>query len=63
MISEIVLGPRILIVEDVQETRDLRKFMVGYELLGSPQRDITPEEAADRLRAAPELRGCGRQRT
>jgi UDPglucose--hexose-1-phosphate uridylyltransferase len=28
-----------------------RKFMVGYELLSEPQRDITPEEAADRLRA------------
>ena len=30
--------------------RHMRKFMVGYELLGSPQRDITPEEAAGRLR-------------
>ena len=28
----------------------VRKFMVGYELLGSPQRDITPENAAQRLR-------------
>jgi UDPglucose--hexose-1-phosphate uridylyltransferase len=28
-----------------------RKFMVGYELLSEPQRDITAEEAADRLRA------------
>jgi UDPglucose--hexose-1-phosphate uridylyltransferase len=28
-----------------------RKFMVGYELLSEPQRDITPEEAAGRLRA------------
>jgi UDPglucose--hexose-1-phosphate uridylyltransferase len=28
----------------------VRKFMVGYEMLGSPQRDITPEEAAQRLR-------------
>jgi UDPglucose--hexose-1-phosphate uridylyltransferase len=28
-----------------------RKFMVGYELLSEPQRDITPEEAAERLRA------------
>ncbi len=26
-----------------------QKFMVGYELLGSPQRDITPETAAQRL--------------
>jgi UDPglucose--hexose-1-phosphate uridylyltransferase len=28
----------------------VRKFMVGYELLGSPQRDITAEDAAARLR-------------
>ena len=31
----------------------VRKFMVGYEMLAMPQRDITPEEAADRLRALP----------
>ncbi len=30
----------------------VRKFMVGFELLGSPQRDITPEAAAETLRAA-----------
>jgi UDPglucose--hexose-1-phosphate uridylyltransferase len=30
----------------------VRKFMVGFELLGSPQRDITPESAAATLRAA-----------
>ena len=29
----------------------VRKFMVGYELLRMPQRDITPESAAERLRA------------
>jgi UDPglucose--hexose-1-phosphate uridylyltransferase len=28
----------------------VRKFMVGYELLGTPQRDLTPESAAERLR-------------
>ncbi len=28
----------------------IRKFMVGYELLAQPQRDITPESAAERLR-------------
>ena len=28
----------------------VRKFMVGFELLGMPQRDITPESAAGRLR-------------
>lgn len=30
----------------------VRKFMVGYELLSQPQRDITAEEAAERLRNA-----------
>lgn len=29
----------------------VKKFMVGYEMLGMPQRDITPETAAERLRA------------
>jgi UDPglucose--hexose-1-phosphate uridylyltransferase len=28
----------------------VRKFMVGFEILGSPQRDITPEYAAEKLR-------------
>lgn len=32
----------------------VRKFMVGYELLAEPQRDITAETAAERLRALPE---------
>jgi UDPglucose--hexose-1-phosphate uridylyltransferase len=27
----------------------VQKFMVGYELLCMPQRDITPEQAAARL--------------
>jgi UDPglucose--hexose-1-phosphate uridylyltransferase len=30
----------------------VRKFMVGFELLGGPQRDITPESAAETLRQA-----------
>ena len=30
---------------------DARKFMVGYELLAEPQRDLTPEDAAAALRA------------
>lgn len=29
----------------------VRKFLVGFEMLGMPQRDITPESAAARLRA------------
>ncbi len=32
----------------------VRKFMVGFEMLGMPQRDITPEDAAGRLRACRE---------
>jgi UDPglucose--hexose-1-phosphate uridylyltransferase len=32
----------------------VRKFMVGFELLAMPQRDITPESAAARLREMPE---------
>ena len=33
-------------------TASVRKFMVGYELLAETQRDLTAEEAAERLRAA-----------
>jgi UDPglucose--hexose-1-phosphate uridylyltransferase len=33
----------------------VRKFMVGYEMLGMPQRDITPETAAERLRGLSEV--------
>ncbi len=33
----------------------VRKFMVGYEMLAMPQRDITPESAAERLRALPDI--------
>lgn len=29
----------------------VKKFMVGYEMLANPQRDITPESAAEALRA------------
>ena len=28
----------------------VKKFMVGYEMLAEPQRDLTPEQAAQRLR-------------
>lgn len=34
----------------------VRKFMVGYEMLGDPQRDLTPELAAKRLREVPATR-------
>ncbi|MFP4089667.1 MAG: UDP-glucose--hexose-1-phosphate uridylyltransferase [Cyclobacteriaceae bacterium] len=33
----------------------VKKFMVGYEMLGDPQRDITPEAAAERLRSLPQM--------
>ncbi len=32
----------------------VKKFMVGYEMLANPQRDITPESSAERLRSASE---------
>ena len=33
---------------------EIRKFMVGFEMLGQPQRDLTAETAAARLRTLPE---------
>jgi UDPglucose--hexose-1-phosphate uridylyltransferase len=33
----------------------IRKFMVGYEMLAEPQRDVTPESSAERLRALSEV--------
>jgi UDPglucose--hexose-1-phosphate uridylyltransferase len=33
----------------------VKKFMVGYEMLGEAQRDLTAEQAAERLRALPEV--------
>ena len=32
----------------------VKKFMVGYEMLAEPQRDLTPEAAALRLRELPD---------
>lgn len=32
----------------------VRKFMVGFEMLGEPQRDLTAEQAAERIRAVDE---------
>ncbi|MCB0177102.1 MAG: UDP-glucose--hexose-1-phosphate uridylyltransferase [Anaerolineae bacterium] len=32
----------------------VKKFMVGYEMLGEPQRDLTPEQAAIRLQNLPD---------
>ena len=33
----------------------VKKFMVGYEMLANPQRDITPEKAASILKALPKI--------
>ena len=33
----------------------IKKFIVGYEMLANPQRDITPENSAQRLRALSEV--------
>ncbi|RXK86951.1 UDP-glucose--hexose-1-phosphate uridylyltransferase [Filimonas effusa] len=33
----------------------VKKFMVGYEMLANPQRDVTPEWAAERLRSMSEV--------
>ncbi|EIN07631.1 galactose-1-phosphate uridylyltransferase [Punctularia strigosozonata HHB-11173 SS5] len=33
----------------------VRKFLVGFEMMGEPQRDLTPEQAAARLRACSEV--------
>src|SRR5260370_13338539 len=33
----------------------IQKFMVGYELLAAPQRDVTPENAANRLLEAGQI--------
>ncbi len=33
----------------------VKKFMVGYEMLGEIQRDLTPEQAAEKLRALPKV--------
>jgi len=34
----------------------VKKFRVGYEMLGNPQRDITPEASAEMLKKLPEVR-------
>ncbi len=38
----------------------VKKFMVGFEMLGMPQRDITAEGAAERLRAVPAVHFTGK---
>ncbi len=41
----------------------IRKFLVGYEMLGTPQRDITAEAAAERLRGIPDRHYLDRAKT
>lgn len=36
----------------------VRKFMVGYEMLAESQRDLTPEQAAAKLRAVSDVHYC-----
>ncbi|WP_432736890.1 UDP-glucose--hexose-1-phosphate uridylyltransferase [Maridesulfovibrio sp. FT414] len=39
----------------------VRKFMVGFEMMGMPQRDITAEQSAKRLREQPEIHFLDRE--
>jgi UDPglucose--hexose-1-phosphate uridylyltransferase len=38
----------------------VRKFMVGFEMLAEVQRDLTPEQAAEKLRAVSDQHYSGR---
>jgi galactose-1-phosphate uridylyltransferase len=40
----------LISIHPLLRSATVRKFMVGFELLGNAQRDITPEIAAQRLR-------------
>lgn len=33
----------------------VKKFLVGFEMLGEPQRDLTAEQAAERLRGLSDI--------
>ncbi len=37
----------------------IKKFQVGYEMTGEPQRDMTPEQTAQRLKALPRIHYLG----
>ncbi len=41
----------------------VKKFMVGYEMLAEAQRDLTAEQAAEQLRALPEVHYKARRKT
>lgn len=34
----------------------IREYMVGYEMLATPQRDVNPESTAERLRSQSDVR-------
>ncbi len=40
-----------LFLPPLLRSASVRKFMVGYEMLAESQRDLTPEQAAEKLRA------------
>jgi UDPglucose--hexose-1-phosphate uridylyltransferase len=55
--------PTVLSIEDCSDAQlhlhfappllrnaNVRKFLVGFELMSEPQRDLTPEQAAEKLR-------------
>jgi galactose-1-phosphate uridylyltransferase len=46
--------PCFMVIEGRENALEtpFRKFMVGFEMLAMAQRDLTPDAAADRLRAA-----------
>ena len=49
------IGSYMLILPSSLRSATVRKFMVGYEMLGENQRDLTAEQAAERLRALSEV--------
>ena len=45
-----VAAPNVEMTVTPNAAEEVKKFMVGYEMFGSPQRDITPEIAAKKLK-------------
>lgn len=39
----------------MNRSASVKKFMVGYEMLANAQRDLTAEQAAEKLRNLPEV--------
>ena len=44
------MAPAYALFPPLLRSASVKKFMVGYEMLATPQRDITAEQAAQRLR-------------